>query len=278
MQPPIAIHVEAKLLIKYMSNWSLHQQRSSMIDTGNGKPRSAPCPRTFQFHPVTDRPLHADFLRICRATFDRARRTCPSTSSTKQLSPGLKRGGGAQHRPPRAGADLRRGRRSPTTSRSIAHRASRSAIRSTSAAVDPACRAPESAIDDRDFTIATIVAPSVLRSEEGDNAKTDAEPADPLSGRSALTAASKAGPKRGPAFCWIVTSRSDCGANLGRPRQSRARNTHFPSAQCRLHGGRCTIAELHRFGPVQKKAFQGWAATKAASAATSSCCSSQPPS
>ena len=32
-----------------------------------------------------------------------------------------------------------------------------------------------SAITDRDFTIATIVAPSGLRSEEGDNAKTESE-------------------------------------------------------------------------------------------------------
>nr|HQA18143.1 50S ribosomal protein L25 [Novosphingobium sp.] len=32
----------------------------------------------------------------------------------------------------------------------------------------------KSAITDRDFTIATIVAPSGLRSEEGDNSKTEA--------------------------------------------------------------------------------------------------------
>ena len=31
----------------------------------------------------------------------------------------------------------------------------------------------ESAITDRDFTIATIVAPSGMRSEEGDNSKTE---------------------------------------------------------------------------------------------------------
>ncbi|MBP6556062.1 MAG: 50S ribosomal protein L25, partial [Novosphingobium sp.] len=33
----------------------------------------------------------------------------------------------------------------------------------------------KSAITDRDFTIAIIVAPSGLRSEEGDNAKSEAE-------------------------------------------------------------------------------------------------------
>ena len=72
----------------------------------------------------------------------------------------------AQRRAPRPRARSATRPRSPTRSSSTS-RASTSAIRSTSRT----SRCPSgavSAIDDRDFTIATIVAPSAMKSEEGD--------------------------------------------------------------------------------------------------------------
>jgi large subunit ribosomal protein L25 len=60
-QPPLSIHVEEKGLIKMMSNG--HFMNSVvMIDVGGEQTRTLP--KDVQFHPVTDRPLHVDFLRI----------------------------------------------------------------------------------------------------------------------------------------------------------------------------------------------------------------------
>ena len=60
-QDPVQIHVEEKALIKALS--SGHFMNSVvMIDVGGSATRTLP--KDVQFHPVTDRPLHVDFLRI----------------------------------------------------------------------------------------------------------------------------------------------------------------------------------------------------------------------
>jgi large subunit ribosomal protein L25 len=60
-QAPVSIHVEEKGLIKMMSNG--HFMNSVvMIDVAGQQTRTLP--KDVQFHPVTDRPLHVDFLRI----------------------------------------------------------------------------------------------------------------------------------------------------------------------------------------------------------------------
>ena len=62
-QDPLSIHVEEKLLVKMLQTG--HFMNSVVeIDTGNGVERTLP--RDVQFHPVTDRPLHVDFLRIAK--------------------------------------------------------------------------------------------------------------------------------------------------------------------------------------------------------------------
>jgi large subunit ribosomal protein L25 len=60
-EEPLAIHLEEKALIKALS--SGHFMNSVvMIDHPGGQARTLP--KDVQFHPVTDRPLHVDFLRI----------------------------------------------------------------------------------------------------------------------------------------------------------------------------------------------------------------------
>ena len=60
-EEPLAIHLELKALVKAMS--SGHFMNSVvMIDHPGGQARTLP--KDVQFHPVTDRPMHVDFLRI----------------------------------------------------------------------------------------------------------------------------------------------------------------------------------------------------------------------
>jgi large subunit ribosomal protein L25 len=126
--------------------------------------------RDVQLHPVTDRPIHVDFFRLTKG----ARITVEVQVHflNEEESPGLKRGGvlnivrhevelevPADNIPDYLEADL--------TGLEIGDSIHISAI-----------TLPEGAkptITDRDFTIATIAAPSALRSEEGEAAEAAAE-------------------------------------------------------------------------------------------------------
>jgi large subunit ribosomal protein L25 len=143
--------------------------RSSKIEVGGKKVRTLP--KDVAFHPVTDRPLHADFLRLS-AKDAKVHVEVPVLFINEAASPGLKRGGvlnivrhelelicEADKIPDDIQIDV--------TGLDVG------ASIHISHVTLPA--GSKSAITDRDFTIATIVAPSGLRSEEGDNAKTEAE-------------------------------------------------------------------------------------------------------
>jgi large subunit ribosomal protein L25 len=85
---PVAVHVEEKLLMKLLHTGHFFNS-VVMLDVDGKKIRTLP--KDVQFHPVTDRPLHADFLRIgahSKVTVD-----VPVHFKDEELSPGLKRGG-----------------------------------------------------------------------------------------------------------------------------------------------------------------------------------------
>jgi large subunit ribosomal protein L25 len=85
---PLSIHVEEKLLSKMLS--SGHFMNSVvMIDVG-GKPTRT-LPKAVDFHPVTSRPIHVDFLRISEHT--KVHVNVPVRFDNEEGSPGLKRGG-----------------------------------------------------------------------------------------------------------------------------------------------------------------------------------------
>jgi large subunit ribosomal protein L25 len=60
-EEPLAIHIEEKALVKALSGGHF-MNTVVMIDHAGGQARTLP--KDVQFHPVTDRPLHVDFLRI----------------------------------------------------------------------------------------------------------------------------------------------------------------------------------------------------------------------
>jgi large subunit ribosomal protein L25 len=85
---PLSIHVEEKLLSKMMSTG--HFMNSVvMIDVGGKATRTLP--KAVDFHPVTSRPIHVDFLRISEHT--KVHVNVPVRFDNEEASPGLKRGG-----------------------------------------------------------------------------------------------------------------------------------------------------------------------------------------
>ncbi|MET0374329.1 MAG: 50S ribosomal protein L25/general stress protein Ctc [Rhizorhabdus sp.] len=86
-QEPLSIHVEEKVLMK-MLNTGHFMNSVVMIDAGGQSLRTLP--KDVQFHPVTDRPLHVDFLRIGEHT--KVHVNVPVVFTDEEASPGIKRG------------------------------------------------------------------------------------------------------------------------------------------------------------------------------------------
>ncbi len=85
---PASIHLEEKVLVKMMSNG--HFMNSVvMIDVNGASNRTLP--KDVQFHPVTDRPIHVDFLRIGEHT--KVTVSVPLHFIDEEESPGMTSGG-----------------------------------------------------------------------------------------------------------------------------------------------------------------------------------------
>ena len=85
---PLSIHVEEKLLNKMLSTG--HFMNSVIMIDFQGKPHRT-LPKAVDFHPVTSRPIHVDFLRIGEHT--KVHVAIPMRFDNEEASPGLKRGG-----------------------------------------------------------------------------------------------------------------------------------------------------------------------------------------
>src|SRR4051794_1877989 len=85
---PLSIHVEEKLLSKMMSTG--HFMNSVVMIDVAGRPTRT-LPKAVDFHPVTSRPIHVDFLRISEHT--KVHVNVPVRFDNEEASPGLKRGG-----------------------------------------------------------------------------------------------------------------------------------------------------------------------------------------
>jgi large subunit ribosomal protein L25 len=168
-EAPHGIHLEEKALMKALHTG--HFMNSVvMVDVGGASVRTLP--KDVSFHPVSDRPLHVDFLRIS----EHAKVTVevPVHFINELASPGIKRGGvlnvvrhelelvcDAAEIPDQIDVDL--------TGFEVGDTIHISNVTLSPGAVP--------AITDRDFTIATIVAPSALKSSDGDTEEAAAEPA-----------------------------------------------------------------------------------------------------
>ena len=167
---PLSVHVEEKLLAKMLSTG--HFMNSVvMIDAAGQAHRTLP--KDVQFHPVTSRPIHVDFLRI--GEHSQVTVNVPVNFTDEEEAPGIKRGGvlnvvrhdlelicDAAEIPDQINISLK--------GLEIGDSIHISNI--------DLPKGSKSAIEDRDFTIATVVAPSAMKSEEGDTqtAAADAVP------------------------------------------------------------------------------------------------------
>ena len=138
-------------------------------------------PKDVSLHPVTDRPEHVDFLRLTKGA--KVDVSVPVVFVDEEESPGLKKGGvlnivrhelelvcDADKIPSEIEIDV--------TGKEVGDSIHISEVTLPAGA--------ESAITDRDFTIATLVAPSALKKSEEEQTGADMEPGE--------TAATEQGP------------------------------------------------------------------------------------
>ena len=167
-QDPVSIHIEEKLLVKTL-NTGHFMNSVIMIDTGNGAPIRT-LPKDVQFHPVTDRPLHVDFLRIGEHTSVHV--NVPVHFVDEELSPGIKRGGVLNIVRHELELVCDAAEIPDDITISLKGYEVGDSVHISAVALPAGAKA---AIDDRDFTIATIVAPSALKSSEGEAAAAEGE-------------------------------------------------------------------------------------------------------
>ena len=157
----LSVHVEEKLLVKMLSTG--HFMNSViMVDSGGTPHRTLP--KDVQFHPVSSRPIHVDFLRI--GEHSQVHVNVPVVFTDEEGSPGIKRGG-----------VLNMVRHDLELICDAAEIPEQIEIALTGLDIGDSIhisdvtlpKGSKSAIDDRDFTIATIVAPSALKSEAADS-------------------------------------------------------------------------------------------------------------
>lgn len=160
---PASIHLEEKALVKALGTG--HFMNSVIMVNGERT-----LPKDVHFHPVTDRPVHVDFLRI--SAHAKVTVAVPVVFTNEDEAPGLKKGGvlnivrhelelvcDAAEIPGEVEISLK----GFDVGASV-HISDVKLPKGTA-----------SAIEDRDFTIATIVAPSGLKSVEGAAAATGEE-------------------------------------------------------------------------------------------------------
>jgi large subunit ribosomal protein L25 len=154
----LSVHVEEKLLSKMLSTG--HFMNSVVMVDVAGKPTRT-LPKAVDFHPVTSRPIHVDFLRISEHT--KVHVNVPMRFDNEEASPGLKRGGvlnvvvhelelvcDAAHIPNEIHVQL-------------------DGLEIGDAVHISQVKLPEGvtpANTEEDFTVATIVAPSAMKAEE----------------------------------------------------------------------------------------------------------------
>jgi large subunit ribosomal protein L25 len=167
-EEPTQIHLEEKGLVKMLKTGHF---MNSVVQIEVGDSRTRTLPKDVQFHPVTDRPLHVDFLRI--GEHSQVTVNVPVRFENEGRSPGLKRGGvlnivrheielicDAAEIPDDVVIDL--------TGTDVGDSIHISAVTLPQGA--------KPTIEDRDFTIATIAAPSGMKSSaaEGEGAGEEA--------------------------------------------------------------------------------------------------------
>lgn len=159
-EEPVAIHVEAKELVRQL-NTGHFMNSIVMIELGGKNVRAIP--KDVALHAVTDRPVHVDFLRLAKNA--KIQVAVPVVFINEDDSPGLKKGGVLNVVRHELELVCESDKIPDDISIDVTGLDVGDAIH-ISAVTLPA--GAESAITDRDFTIATLVAPSALKRSEAE--------------------------------------------------------------------------------------------------------------
>ena len=159
-EEPTLIHLEEKELVKQLMTGHF---MNSIVEVEIGGKKVKTLPKDVALNPVTDRPEHADFFRLAKG--GKIEVSVPVVFLNEEASPGLKKGGVlnvVRHElelvcdndkiPGEIEVDV--------TGKEVGDSIHISEVKLPSGS--------ESAITDRDFTIATLVAPSALKRSEGE--------------------------------------------------------------------------------------------------------------
>lgn len=161
-EEPTMIHVEQKELVRQLGTG--HFMNSIVIiEIGGQTVRTLP--KDVAFHPVTDRPTHVDFLRLTGDS--KVEVSVPVVFVNEEASPGLKKGGVlniVRHELELLcpNADIPEEIQVDVTGKDLGDSIHISDVTLPAGVT--------SVITDRDFTIATVIAPSGLKSSEGEAA------------------------------------------------------------------------------------------------------------
>ena len=155
---PLSVHVEEKLLAKMLSTG--HFMNSViMVEVGGKANRTLP--KDVQFHPVSSRPIHVDFVRI--GEHAQVHVNVPVRFLDEEDSPGLKRGGVLNVVRHELELVCDAAKIPNEIAISLAGLEIGDAVHISSVTLPEGSK---SAIEDRDFTVATVVAPSAMKAEE----------------------------------------------------------------------------------------------------------------
>jgi large subunit ribosomal protein L25 len=159
-QEPELIHVEEKALIKLLMTGHFS---NSVVEIELGGKKQITIPKDVAFHPVSDRPLHVDFLRIVKGA--KVDVEVPVLFVNEGASPGLKRGGVLNIVRHELELICENDKIPDDIQIDVSGFDIGDSIHISNVKLP---KGSESKITDRDFTIATIVAPSALKSSDGD--------------------------------------------------------------------------------------------------------------
>ncbi len=166
-QEPVTIHVEEKALVKLLMTGHF---MNSVVELNLGGKKQITLPKDVAFHPVSDRPLHVDFLRIVKGA--KVEVQVPVVFTNEEMSPGLKRGGVLNVVRHELELICDNDKLPDDIQIDVSGFDVGDSIHISHVTL-PA--GSESKITDRDFTIATIVAPSAMKSSDGDTTTTEGE-------------------------------------------------------------------------------------------------------
>lgn len=164
-EEPTLIHVEQKELVRQLMTGHF---MNSIVNIEIGGKTVRTLPKDVAFHPVTDRPTHVDFLRMTGDSMVEVQ--VPVVFVNEEGSPGLKKGGVlniVRHELELLcpNAEIPDEIQIDVTGKDIGDSIHISEVTLP--------KGVKSVITDRDFTIATLIAPSGLKSSAGEAAEAE---------------------------------------------------------------------------------------------------------